>query len=81
MEDKSAPPPKLAQAGVSVGIVGAGMGGLYSALMLQSLDIPFEIIEASDRVGGRLFTHKFDQGGKYDYYVKISTLSSCSFHD
>ncbi|KAJ3510580.1 hypothetical protein NLJ89_g4592 [Agrocybe chaxingu] len=53
---------------LKVGIIGAGVGGLYTALMLQSLGIPFEIIERSDRVGGRLWTKKFEQGGRYDYY-------------
>ncbi|KAF4611779.1 hypothetical protein D9613_003929 [Agrocybe pediades] len=51
-----------------VGIIGAGVGGLYSALILQSLNISFEIIEASDRIGGRLHTYKFEKGGKYDYF-------------
>lgn len=57
-----------------VGILGAGIGGLYSALILQSLDIPFEIIEATNRIGGRLYTHKFEQGGKYDYFVRSFSL-------
>ncbi|KIJ70595.1 hypothetical protein HYDPIDRAFT_164579 [Hydnomerulius pinastri MD-312] len=51
-----------------VGILGAGVGGLYTALIFDSLGIPYEILEASDRTGGRLFTYKFDNGGKYDYY-------------
>ena len=60
-------PPKATDV---VGILGAGVGGLYTALMLESLKINFEILEASeDRVGGRMYTHKFDKGGRYDYYV------------
>jgi len=55
-----------------VGIIGAGVGGLYAALILESLDVPFEIIEGSDRVGGRLHTYKFEKGGKYDYFVSFS---------
>lgn len=39
-----------------VGIVGGGLAGLYAGLMLQSLDIEFEIFEKTDRVGGRLKT-------------------------
>lgn len=39
-----------------VGIVGAGFGGLYAGLILQSLGIDFEIFESSDRVGGRIKT-------------------------
>lgn len=55
--------------GQKVGILGAGIGGLYTALILDSLDIEYEILEASDRTGGRMFTYKFPGGGKYDYYV------------
>ncbi|KAI6143733.1 hypothetical protein BKA82DRAFT_36374 [Pisolithus tinctorius] len=51
-----------------VGILGAGVGGLYTALILRSLDVEYEILEASDRVGGRLSTYKFPGGKKYDYY-------------
>lgn len=32
-----------------VGILGAGVGGLYAALILDSLNIKYEIIEASQR--------------------------------
>ena len=53
-----------------VGILGAGIGGLYTALILDSLDIPYEILEASGRAGGRLKTYYFPNGGTYDYYVR-----------
>ena len=39
-----------------VGIIGAGFAGLFAGLILQSLDIPFEILESTDRVGGRIRT-------------------------
>jgi hypothetical protein len=58
----------------TVGILGAGVGGLYTALILDSLNIKYEILEASDRTGGRLLTYNFPNGGKYDYYV------CCSFN-
>ena len=61
-----------------IGIVGAGASGLYAAMILQSLDIQYEILEANDRIGGRLFTHRFNgqQGvdapvgtpARYDYF-------------
>ncbi|EIW78471.1 hypothetical protein CONPUDRAFT_156452 [Coniophora puteana RWD-64-598 SS2] len=51
-----------------IGILGAGVGGLYTALILDSLGIKYEILEASNRTGGRLYTHKFQGGGHYDYY-------------
>ncbi|KAH6912095.1 hypothetical protein BKA70DRAFT_825599 [Coprinopsis sp. MPI-PUGE-AT-0042] len=51
-----------------VGILGGGMAGLYTALILSDLKVPFQILEGTDRVGGRCFTHKFEEGGEYDYY-------------
>jgi hypothetical protein len=64
---------------LKVGIIGAGAGGLYTAILLESLGIDYDIIEASDRVGGRIFTHRFNETAwsrstpqdpdYYDYYV------------
>lgn len=61
-----------------IGIVGAGAAGLYAAMILQSLGIDYEILEANNRIGGRLFTHRFNgqQGvdapvgtpARYDYF-------------
>ena len=44
-----------------VGIVGAGMSGLYSALLLQQSvpGVKVKIFEVSDRVGGAVFTYQF----------------------
>jgi len=65
-----------------VGILGAGVGGLYTAMMLESLGLKYEIIEASDRTGGRLYTHKFKGEGakKYDYYVSTLLCFCCSIY-
>ena len=62
-----------------VGIIGAGASGLYAAILLQSFGIPYEILEANDRPGGRIWTHYFDfetwNASKpgdpeyYDYFV------------
>ena len=68
------PLPPRALTDEPVGILGAGVGGLYTALILQSLNVSYEIIEASDRTGGRLFTHKFPNGGFYDYFVSFNFL-------
>lgn len=54
-----------------VGILGAGAAGLYSAMILESLGIKCEILEAAPKPGGRLHTHYFDEGQdptKYQYY-------------
>ena len=44
--------------------------GLYIAMILDELKIPnlsYEILEGSDRVGGRVYTHYFSPE-KHDYY-------------
>ena len=51
-----------------VAIVGAGVGGLYAALILRSVGISFDIFEMDNRVGGRLKTHHFSDE-ENDYYV------------
>ena len=50
------------QSNVSIAIVGAGISGLATALMLESVGVHnWEIIEASERIGGR-FRTKFFEG-------------------
>ena len=61
-------------------IIGAGVGGLYAAMILKSLGIPYQVLEASGRTGGRVFTHKFceeDHQEKCDcdYFVSVSFCS------
>jgi phytoene dehydrogenase-like protein len=41
-------------------IVGAGLAGLSCALRLREVGVPFQIVEASDGVGGRVRTDLFD---------------------
>jgi hypothetical protein len=60
---------------LKVGIIGAGAAGLYSAILLESLGIDYEILEANTRIGGRIYTHRFDEArwlkskpGQPDYY-------------
>lgn len=51
-------------------IVGAGISGLYIAMILDSLKISnltYDILEANSRVGGRVYTHHFSKT-KHDYY-------------
>jgi NADPH-dependent 2,4-dienoyl-CoA reductase/sulfur reductase-like enzyme len=65
---------------LKVGILGAGAAGLYAAIMLDSLGIDYDILEASDRAGGRIFTYRFNETAwaastpadpaYYDYYVR-----------
>lgn len=53
-----------------VGIIGAGIGGLYAAMLLQECGIPYEILEASPRLGGRLYTHRMGDRPN-DYFVSV----------
>ncbi|KAL2669809.1 hypothetical protein Neosp_015254 [[Neocosmospora] mangrovei] len=51
-------------------IIGAGVAGLYIAMILDDLKIPnlkYEILEANERVGGRIYTHHFSNK-IHDYY-------------
>ncbi len=67
------PPPPYAS--LPVCIIGAGAAGLYAAIILDYLGIKYEILEASGRHGGRLYTHQFNKlDGPYQYFVGYSLL-------
>ncbi|TDZ99586.1 putative bifunctional amine oxidase [Colletotrichum sidae] len=63
---------------LKVGIIGGGAAGLYAAILLDSLGIDYDIHEASGRIGGRIYTYRFDEEAwekstpndpaYYDYY-------------
>lgn len=59
--------PKKRKDKLKVCIIGAGSCGLRVAMFLQFLQIDFDILEASDRHGGRAFTYHFS-AAKHDYY-------------
>ena len=61
------PGPRTGGAPLPIGIIGGGAAGLGAAMMLKSLGKPFEILEASNRVGGRCFTYHFSDT-QFDYY-------------
>lgn len=51
-------------------VIGAGLSGLVAARRLQEAGKHVVVLEARDRVGGRLFTteignHRFDVGGQF----------------
>jgi len=51
---------------LSVGIVGGGMAGLYAAVLLQRAGHVVHIFEGTDRIGGRIYTHYFnDEDNQY----------------
>lgn len=70
--------PTPSGAPLKVGIVGAGAAGLYAAMLLDSLGIDYDIYEASNRIGGRIYTYRFSESADpadpayYDYYVSHS---------
>jgi monoamine oxidase len=43
-------------------ILGAGMAGLVAAHELEELGHQVEVIEGSERLGGRVYTHRFGEG-------------------
>ncbi|KAI0121340.1 hypothetical protein BJ170DRAFT_661203 [Xylariales sp. AK1849] len=58
-----------------VGIVGAGISGLYVALLLRREGHEVTIFEASDRVGGRIFTYRFSpQARAEDIYFGAGAM-------
>lgn len=71
---------------LKVGIIGAGAAGLYAAMLLDSLGIDYDIHEGSGRIGGRIYTYRFDQKAwdmakpdqpaYYDYYVSSMVVLS-----
>ncbi|MDJ0697471.1 NAD(P)/FAD-dependent oxidoreductase [Mastigocoleus sp. MO_188.B34] len=48
--------------GKKILILGAGIAGLVAAYELERLGHTVEIIEASDRIGGRIWTYRFGDG-------------------
>lgn len=61
-------------------IVGAGAAGVGAGLALQARGVPFVIVEASDRVGGRAFTDRvslpapWDQGCHWFHCADVNPL-------
>ncbi|WP_296620656.1 NAD(P)/FAD-dependent oxidoreductase [Marivirga sp.] len=43
-------------------IIGAGLSGLITAFRLKQDNIPFKILEAKDKIGGRIFTKMTNNG-------------------
>jgi len=53
-------------------IIGAGAAGLYSGLLLDTMNINFTILEKDGKVGGRLDTYYF--GGDLDLWADLGAM-------
>lgn len=47
---------------LKIGIVGAGIAGLVAAYELMKMGHEVKIFESADRIGGRIYTHRFANG-------------------
>ncbi|CAE6443259.1 hypothetical protein ACGC1H_005757 [Rhizoctonia solani] len=50
-----------------IAVIGGGVSGLLIAMKLGQV-FKVDVYEASDHLGGRLYTHKFPDGGQWDYF-------------
>lgn len=56
-------------------IIGAGAAGLYTAMMLKFLGATnVEILEATNRVGGRCYTQALSGGNEYHNYYDVGAM-------
>ena len=52
---------------MKVNIIGAGISGLYAGFLLSKENIDFEIFEATERSGGRIFSYLYDD----DHFIEL----------
>ncbi|KAK1215608.1 hypothetical protein PQX77_021780 [Marasmius sp. AFHP31] len=64
----------------SVGIIGGGIAGLYTALLLQREGIKFHIFEGTGTVGGRVRTHYFSQEQDQYFEAGAMRIPDSDFH-
>uniref|UniRef100_A0A8C2JIH0 Amine oxidase n=1 Tax=Cyprinus carpio TaxID=7962 RepID=A0A8C2JIH0_CYPCA len=73
LTEQGLPPTKNPQ---HVIIIGAGAAGLTAAKFLEDAGHKVTIIEASDRIGGRILTHRDQEG----WYAELGAMRIPSFH-
>ncbi|KAI1129217.1 hypothetical protein F5Y10DRAFT_291301 [Nemania abortiva] len=67
-------------ANLNVGIVGGGIAGLYTALLLQREGCHVRIFEGTDRIGGRVHTHYFTTEDNQYYEAGAMRIPNSDFH-
>lgn len=64
----------------TVGIVGGGIAGLYTALLLKREGVKFHIFEGTGNVGGRVHTHYFSTEKDQYYEAGAMRIPESVFH-
>ncbi|OTA99929.1 hypothetical protein M426DRAFT_15985 [Hypoxylon sp. CI-4A] len=65
---------------LNIGIVGGGIAGLYTALLLQRQGHQVRIFEGSGRIGGRVHTHYFTTEKNQYYEAGAMRIPNSDFH-
>ncbi|KAI0901554.1 hypothetical protein F4806DRAFT_490031 [Annulohypoxylon nitens] len=66
---------------LNVGIVGGGIAGLYTALLLLREGHYVRIFEGTDRIGGRVYTHYFTTEKDQYYEAGAMRIPYSEFHE
>ncbi|TFY59210.1 hypothetical protein EVG20_g7876 [Dentipellis fragilis] len=66
---------------LDIGIVGGGVAGLYAALLCQREGHNVTVYEASGRVGGRIYTHRFTAQSNQYFEAGAMRIPPCDFQD
>ena len=61
-----------------IGIVGGGISGLYSGLLFRREGHRVTIFESSNRIGGRIYTHRFRTDPKDAFFEAGAMRIPCS---
>lgn len=67
--------------GLNVGIVGGGIAGLYTALLLQREGHRVHIFEGTERIGGRVHTHYFTPDADQYYEAGAMRIPEIKFQE
>ncbi|WBW98081.1 flavin monoamine oxidase family protein [Oceanirhabdus sp. W0125-5] len=68
---------------INVAVIGGGISGLVAAFELRKLGVDVTLYEASNRYGGRIYTHFFDKERKYAAELgamRIPLAHECTWH-